>query len=243
MKLGLQLWSINDITKEKGIKASIRLAEILGFEGIEFVGIDSFSAEEAKATLDEAGLVCCGAHVTEALLRDSFDDVLSRLKTLGAPSVCVGCRFYEGADDVKSFAKFMNETGKRLKAEGIRLGYHNHDHEFAEYDGKKIIDILLESCDSENVFFELDTRHVAIGGSSPREYAKKYSGRIPFLHARDTDMKEDTAIGCGVVDFKAVKEAAGQVEWIIVENPWLGSNLEQLRTSVKYLNDNLLNMG
>ena len=113
--------------------------------------------------------------------------------------------------------------------------------EFEEYDGKKIIDILLDSCDRENVFFELDTRHVAIGGSSPVEYAKKYSGRIPFLHVRDTDMKEDTAIGCGVVDFKAVTEAAGDVEWLIIENPWLGSNLEQIRTSVKYINDNLLN--
>ncbi len=241
MKLGLQLWSIHDITKAKGIHDSITLARILGFEGIEFIDLDSFSGYEVKASLDANGLVCCGAHVSEAMLRESLDDLIQKLKVLNAPSVALGCRFYESEEDCKNFGRFMNETGKRLKAEGIRLGYHNHDHEFLEYDGKKAIDILLDTCEPENVFFELDTRHVAIGGSLPEEYAKKYRGRIPFLHARDTDMKEDTAIGCGVVDFKAVVEAAGNVEWLIVENPWLGCNLEQIRTSVNYINNNLMN--
>lgn len=238
MKTGLQLYSIKDIREEKGIKETLKAASVLGFDGVEFAGWDDLTGEELKAELEKYNLVCCGAHLALSLLQERHDEFVGILKTVNAPSVCVPWMNFDNAEGWAKFGKDMNEMGKILASEGIRLGYHNHKQEYIEYDGKLAIDILLENCDPEYVFFEFDTRHTILAGQSPVGYAEKYSGRIPFLHARDTDMTHDTAVGAGVVDFEKVVKAAGNVEWMIVENENFGKNLEELRQSAKYIREN-----
>ena len=46
MKIGVQLYSIHDITDEKGIKTALCAASVLGFDGVEFAGFGGLSAEE-----------------------------------------------------------------------------------------------------------------------------------------------------------------------------------------------------
>ena len=54
------------------------------------------------------------------------------------PMTCMGS--YEKAMD---FAKEADETAARLKEEGIDLYYHNHHVEFARYNGKYLLDIII----------------------------------------------------------------------------------------------------
>ena len=112
-----------------------------------------------------------------------------------------------------------------------------HESDFKEVGEKLLIDIILENCSPKNVFFELDCRHAAITNHNPIVEALRYSGRIPVLHARDTDMKKDVAVGDGVVDFPTVVKEAHGVEWLVVENGNIGSNLDELRRSAKYLKE------
>lgn len=236
-KIALQLYSIKDISAEKGIFEALKTAKELGYDGVEFAGFFDKSVVEIKAELDRLGLEAAGAHIGYDALASDIDKTIADLKLLGAYSVCVPHYKFESKEDCIAARDKFEALGKKLTAAGIKFGYHNHTHEYSEIEGKQIIDYILEA-DKDAVFYELDTRHAALVHHNPVVEAIRYTGRIPVLHARDTDMTRDTAVGAGVVDFSAVVKEANCIEWFVVENENFGTNIEELRDSAKYLREN-----
>lgn len=233
-KVALQLFSLREISKGEGLRETLKTAAELGYNGVEFAGYFGLTIDEIKEELKKNNLEVCGAHIGYAELFDNYEATVAGLKELGAYCVCVPHAKFETAEEWAEFGKKLNELGKKLRADGLLFGYHNHAHEFVEYDGKRAIDILLENSEPENVFFEFDTRHCAIAKENPVTVAMQYSGRIPVLHARDTDMTSDCAVGSGVVDFKSVDREANGINWFVVE--YDGPNtVEDLRKSAEFL--------
>jgi len=252
MKLGLQLFSLIDIMKgEDGLRKVIKIAHDCGYDGVEFAGFYGLSADEIKAELDKYGLETAGIHLgwdnmnRENLEKDP-DDVINTAKKIGAQSVTFASYGGKSADEWVAFAKSINEFGKLFRKNGIYLGYHNHRHEFIKYDGKYAIDILLENCDPENVFWELDPRHIVVAKKDPVEFAKKYSGRVPFMHMRDIakitgdDTADDTAVGSGIVDIEGVVKASGEHKWLIVEEGPGPENVKHAQMSADYIRKTFL---
>ena len=209
-QIALQLFSINNISKEKGLRETIRVAAELGYNSVEFAGYFGLTINEIKEELKKYNLSVAGAHIGITEFENNYEETVRGLKELGAYSACIPYAKFDTAEEWANFGKRLNVIGEKLRKDGILFGFHNHVIEFEELNGKKVIDIIFENCDPENVFFEFDTRHCAIAGVNPVSYAMKYSGRIPVLHARDTNMEKDPATGSGVVDFKSVdREANG----------------------------------
>lgn len=234
-KVALQLFSLRNVSNEKGLRETLRLAAEYGYDGVEFAGYFGLTIDEIKAELEKNNLEVCGAHIGYDEIASSYDETVAGLKKLGAYCVCVPHAKFDTAQEWADFGKKLNELGKKLRADGLLFGYHNHAHEFVKYDGKAAIDIIMENSEPENVFFEFDTRHAAIANENPVAEAAKYSGRIPVLHARDTDMTNDCAIGDGVVDFPSVVKEATGINWFVVENGNFDTNAEELRKSAAYL--------
>lgn len=234
-QIALQLFSINNISKEKGLRETLRVTAELGYNSVEFAGYFGLTIDEIKEELKKYNLSVAGAHIGISEFENNYEDTVKGLKELGAYSACVPHAKFDTAEEWANFGKRLNVIGEKLRKDGILFGFHNHVIEFEELNGKKVIDIIFENCDPENVFFEFDTRHCAIAGVNPVSYAMKYSGRIPVLHVRDTDMKKDTAAGSGVVDFKSVDREANGIKAFVVENGNIGSNLDELRDSAAFL--------
>lgn len=234
-QIALQLFSINNISKEKGLRETIRVAAELGYNSVEFAGYFGLTINEIKEELKKYNLSVAGAHIGITEFENNYEETVRGLKELGAYSACIPYAKFDTAEEWANFGKRLNVIGEKLRKDGILFGFHNHIIEFEEFDGKKIIDIIFENCDPENVFFEFDTRHCAIAGVNPVSYAMKYAGRIPVLHARDTNMEKDTATGSGVVDFKSVDREANGIKAFVVENGNIGSNLDELRDSAAFL--------
>ena len=234
-QIALQLFSINNISKENGLRETLRVTAELGYNSVEFAGYFGLTIDEIKEELKKYNLSVAGAHIGISEFENNYEDTVKGLKELGAYSACVPHAKFDTAEEWANFGKRLNVIGEKLRKDGILFGFHNHVIEFEELNGKKVIDIIFENCDPENVFFEFDTRHCAIAGVNPVSYAMKYSGRIPVLHVRDTDMKKDTAAGSGVVDFKSVDREANGIQAFVVENGNIGSNLEELRDSAAFL--------
>ena len=92
-----------------------------------------------------------------------------RLGELGCPRVIVPWMPEADratADDVRRFAAELGEFARRIAAHGIRLGYHNHEFEFAPLDGTTVWDVLLAELPPE-VELELDVYWAAVGGRTP----------------------------------------------------------------------------
>ncbi len=235
MKIGVQLFSIRNISETEGLEAALKKAHELGYDSVEFAGYFGLSYDEINSLLKEYNLEVAGIHQDIKGLRQDFDGVLKTAKELGAYSLCVPWFITETVEGWVEFAKELNEYGKKFKEAGILFGYHNHAHEFKEIDGKRPIDIILENTDAENVFFEMDTHHVVNGGCSPVDYAKKYCDRIPVIHVKENKGGNDTTLGTGDIDFPAVFKNAGKITVFVVENENHGTNEKELLDSAVYL--------
>lgn len=238
MKYGLQLYSIKNISETQGLPAALKKAAELGYDSVEFAGFFGLDSNAVKAELAKNNLEAAGIHYGYNDIKKDPKAAVEFSKSVGAYSVCIPHAIFPTAAEWVDFAKTINEYGKMFNDAGIIFGYHNHRHEFEPVDGQMPIDLILENSDPKNVFFELDTRHVVIAGKDPVEYAKKYSGRIPVLHARDTDGTADCAVGYGLVNFPEVVKATKNIGLYIVENENFGTNEKQLLDSAEYLRKN-----
>ena len=81
-------------------------------------------------------------------------------------------------EDWRWNAEQFNAAGKKIKAAGLRFGYHNHTPEFHASSGTVPMDELLRLTDPALVTFEMDCGWVVVGGADPVAYLKKYPGRF-----------------------------------------------------------------
>jgi sugar phosphate isomerase/epimerase len=157
------------------------------------------------------------------MLRDGLGTVIEHASGLGVPYVVLFWAPCESREAVLAQAAEFNEIGARLKEHGLTFCYHNHDHEFKQFDGKTGLDILLGNTDPALVLAEIDAAWVRFGGADPTAVIRQYRGRCPLVHVKDiyTDAFRGawTEVGTGIVDVKGVLEAGLEsgVEWFIVE--------------------------
>ncbi|WNZ80889.1 sugar phosphate isomerase/epimerase [Pseudomonas sp. P105] len=79
----------------------------------------------------------------------------------------------------------LNALGARLRKDGMRLAYHNHDFEMKKYQGKTGYEWLVDATRPDNLALEIDAAWVSRGGQDPVRLIKRYSDRLFALHAKD----------------------------------------------------------
>jgi sugar phosphate isomerase/epimerase len=121
---------------------------------------------------------------------------------------------------------------------GIRVGYHNHDFEFAAIPGGGTgFEILLGETDPALVDFELDIYWAVKGGHNPLDLFARYPGRFPLWHVKDMSDRAGAQrmadVGAGEIDFRgifAAREQAG-LRHFFVERDDPTDSLASIRTS------------
>ena len=208
-KIGLQLYSVN---QDMGnVDASLAKVAKAGYTVVETLGSPTcfgFPAEEFKALCDKHGLAIISTHTSiamdpnnEAAVMEKWRAVFEGLKTMGA-KYCVipGFNLGKSLADLKAVCEYFNKVGNLAKEYGLKLGYHNHAHEYELCEGKVKWEYMIENTDPESVFFQMDVYWTTRGGKDPVEYLKKYPNRIQMLH-----IKDDLVIGeSGKIDFEAI---------------------------------------
>lgn len=247
-KIGLQLFTLYDTLQEQdGLLRALKAAAEAGYDGVEFAGFCGAAPETIADWLKEYGLVTAGIHLGGwdnmqwSTLERNPAEVIETAKKIGAASVVVASYGGKNFEDWAQFGKKLDHYGKMFRENGMLFGYHNHRHEVSKLNGKYIIDIVMENCAPENVFWEMDPRHIVIAREDPVAFAKRYAGRMPILHMRDVekitgpDTGDDTAVGSGIVDIPGVVHASGNHEWLIVEEGPGPKVAEHIRMSEEYL--------
>lgn len=208
-KIGLQLYSVN---QDMGnVDASLARVAKAGYTVVETLGSPNcfgFPAAEFKALCDKHRLSIISTHTSiamdpknEAAVMDKWRSVFEGLRTMGA-KYCVipGFNLGKSLADLKQVCEYFNKVGKLAKEYGLKLGYHNHAHEYDLCEGKVKWEYMIENTDPESVFFQMDVYWTTRGGKDPVEYLKKYPNRIQMLH-----IKDDLVIGeSGKIDFEAI---------------------------------------
>jgi sugar phosphate isomerase/epimerase len=220
--IGLQFYSVRDLTAQDFAGTIRRVAE-LGYAGVEFAGYGNLSSSEMAVLLQETGLQVAGTHVRLETVEENIEREMAYCLEIGCPNLIIPLLPQEvyNAKGFRELAPRMNEIGRRCHEQGLTFGFHNHSMEFAQVDGKYLLDILLDNTDPSYLKLELDIYWAAYAGIDLIAYLGQRAGRVATIHIKDmTPERAFIEVGNGMLDIAGivkVAQAAG-VQWYIVEN-------------------------
>ncbi len=227
--VALQAYTVRQAL-ERDFAGTLGAIARMGYPAVQMAWFASGTPETPalKRLLDDLGLAVAGCHVLLEDLEARLDWEVDRCLRLGTPDVVVPYLAPErrgGRAAYQRLAESLNRMGARCKELGARLSYHNHDFEFARFDGEAALDILLGGSDPALVRFEPDVYWIRYAGADPAAIIQHYAGRCPLIHLKDMTAGPTPTfaeIGEGIIDFAPIFAAAeaGGAEWYIVEQDW-----------------------
>jgi len=275
LAIGVQLYTVNDAARADLAATFAKLAGI-GYRAVELAGFLGKAPAEIRAAADGAGLTIRCCHIPAQAGRDevSLSGDLARLagdlKVLGVDRVVMpmfalpptarplkpGEDFIGymatiaagfTADDWKANAAFLNEAGAALQREGIALGYHNHNPEFAPIGKTNGFEILMRETEP-HIFVEMDAGWVMAAGVDPIALLGRYPGRFRMMHVKDIKRstrrnfafrQDPTEVGRGMLPWRRLLPAAyaaGVRDFFVEqEPPFAIDRFEALAISQHYL--------
>ncbi|ACV59165.1 sugar phosphate isomerase/epimerase family protein [Alicyclobacillus acidocaldarius] len=239
-EIALQMYTLRKPLEEDFDGTLRRVAEI-GFRLIELHHYGPYTAGDLRRRLDELGLRAISAHVPLVRLESEIDGVLEEAQALGLEYVVCPWLPAERREDYAALADVLARASERVCAAGLGFSYHNHDFEFASYEGQTALDWLLERVADAGL--ELDVYWAHHAGFDPVEIIRRYRGRLDLLHAKDaTPDGHFAAVGTGVLPWDAIFQASAEagVRYVIVEQDVCpGDPFEAIATSLRFLQSRL----
>ena len=236
MKYGLQMYSVRDAA-EKDLLDTLEKVAALGYHYAEFAGFFGYSAEAVRDKLLECGMEVSSTHTgMQELADDVIGETIRYHKTLGNRLIVLPWADLDNQQKLDDFAAQTEKVQARLADEGIRLGYHNHAHEFKpNADGSCIWEQLEERT---RLDLEIDTYWAFVGGRDPLEMMERLKERVRIIHIKD-GMADGSGrpLGMGEAPAAAVYRKAVELgDRLIVESETCQpSGLEEARICMDFL--------
>ena len=233
---GIQLYSVRDAMAIDMAGTMQKVAD-LGYKYVEFAGFFGHTAEEVKEMLDKTGLICSGTHSPWTDLRPSkIAETIAYHKAIGNPDYIVPGADLSTLEKIEEFCAVMNYAQPILAAEGIKLGYHNHSHEFKVMPWGSTIHGELER--RTNVHFEIDTFWAFNAGIDPIQTLARLKDRIHVIHLKDGFVGgKGIPLGHGEAPVKRVVEyaAANNLTMVVESETLTPSGLDEATACIEYL--------
>lgn len=231
-QIAAQLYTLRAFTQTaEDFDRSMAKVAAIGYRAVQISAIGPIDPHAVAEICAKHRLTVCATHFSFEQLQTELPKVVEKHRLWGCPTVGVGSmpeRYRKDAAGFRAFAAEASEIGRRLKAEGLTLIYHDHNFEFEKFslpDGgaKTGMEILLTESDPKALEFELDTYWVQAGGADPVDWVRRVAGRMSVVHFKDMGVKAGrqvmAEVGAGNIDFARVIAACDDigVRWAAVE--------------------------
>jgi len=247
MKIGAQLYTLRAFTQNAAdFDAAMKKVADIGYKYVQVSGIGPIPAREVADICKKHGLEIVITHTPPARVKDETAAVIADHKTMGAKLIGIGMMpgdYEHTAAGVQQFIADFTPAVEAINQAGMTFMYHNHAFEFEKYEGKLVMDYLMEGWPKAG--FTLDTYWVQAGGGDPAAWLRKLKGRVPAIHVKDMSIHESKprmeVVGAGNLNwpaiFAACKEAG--VEYALVEQDdcYGADPFACLAASYKYLSE------
>jgi sugar phosphate isomerase/epimerase len=231
----------------------IELVSFPGFVGNfrgDFTPLEYLPPSEIRRRIVRAGLDCHSCHfLAHEYEHSNWNETLDWARGIGIDTMV-----YAGGelprqptvDDMRRHFDLLNETGARVRTEGMRMAIHSDADFWRSAGDRTVADYFVEHVEPSHCAIQLDFGSVVQAGVEGAQIVERYGDRIESIHLRDGKPPIDPEaylpalpLGEGDVDWRAVMAAARRVgiHRYIVEmqlRPLVGM-LDALRTSVDYL--------
>ncbi len=258
-QITVQLYSVRD-QASADYESTIRAIAAMGFGCVEPAGYPGSSPEQAAKLFAELGLkapTCHGA----LPIGDKKNAVIEEALLMGHEAIITGCppefkANFASTDAIKATAELYCEAAENAAAHGLQVGYHNHDWDLIDVDGRPGYQLFLELT-PQTVLWEADVFWVAKAGLDPVAFLKEIGPRGRALHFKDGVLRSDDTFteaetedgkimisdsspflpaGTGQVDLQAASKAATHAEYIAVElDSYPGDMMKAIEESYNYL--------
>jgi len=258
-EVGLQLYSVRHLmgegaAYENNLPALLDTLGKMGYTQVEAANYDAGAGkfygmtpeEFAKAAAD-AGLKVTSSHTGRSLNADElksgdltefkawWEKAIKDHKAAGITYIVMPWMSVPATlEELKKQCDALNEAGRMAAAEGLKVGYHNHSHEFQKVEGVPMLDYMIENTDPEAVLFEMDVYWTVMGQAAPVDYFNKYPGRFKLLHIKDR-----REIGqSGMVGFEAIfnnADKAGMENFFVEIEEYTDGVEKGAKESAEYL--------
>ena len=234
---------------------------------IGFTNVEAFDfvrrAAELKTSLDSHGLAAPTGHAIlieeEVATPDGLltvppvEETFEAAATLGLEIVIdpyLAPPRWADRDSILRSAERLNTRAEQAAAYGLRVGYHNHDHELLSViDGVTGLEVFAEQLEP-SVALEVDLYWATAAGQDPAALLARLGDRVQALHIKDGPMSggvssaqlptNQTPAGEGDVPLRAAIEAATAARFAVVEfDHYEGDIFEGVAASFAYLTDTL----
>ncbi len=250
MKLGAQLYTVrNYIQNEKDFYFSVKKVAEMGYKTIQISGIGKdIPAERIKEICDSLSLEIVLTHSDVNRILYDTEKLIKEHDIMGCKYIGLGAMpdKYRTPHWVEHFAGDFKEPAKKMAAAGKLFMYHNHHFEFEKFDGKYVLDYLLEGFSPEEMGITLDTYWVQAAGGDVVKWIGILKDRLSCVHLKDMAVVSGTPVMApvleGNINFPAILEKLKETncEYLLVEQDTCqGSPFDCLKRSY----DNLSGLG
>lgn len=257
-QISVQLYSIHpeldaDLDGSLGRIADIGLTTVEAFDFVR-------RADALKTSFDRHGLSSPTGHAIliegegvatpDGLLTvPPAEEVFAAAKALGIEVVIdpfVAPDRWATRADVERNAARLNARAAQAAEQGLRVGYHNHDHEFTSVvDGRPAFEVFADLLDPA-VLLEIDLYWAVAGGADPVDLVRRLGDRVIAVHAKDGPMRpgitaqdmpsNQQPAGQGDVPLAAVLTAGLTIPYTIIEfDHYEGDTFDGIAQSYSYL--------
>jgi sugar phosphate isomerase/epimerase len=211
--LSVQLYTVREALQDD-LQATLNKLAEMGFTQVEPFAFTNFPG--LGDALTAAGLTAPTVHAH--FLGESDEQIAATFaaaRELGIRTVIdphVPDERWKSAESIDETAAQLNHAAAIAAKHGVRVGYHNHAHEFEnKVDGRNALEYLVDRLD-QGVVIELDTYWVAVGGEDPVEVLGRLGDRVVAIHVKDgpatKETKDQVAVGSGSLPVRQIIEAA-----------------------------------
>jgi sugar phosphate isomerase/epimerase len=217
-EISVQLYSIHaaldaDLDGSLGKIADIGLRTVEAFDFVR-------RADELKTSFDRYGLSAPTAHAI--LIEDEgvatpdglltvppAEETFAAANLLGVQTVIdpfVAPDRWATLADVQRNADRLNARAEQAKEFGLKVGYHNHDHEFTNtLDGRPVLEVFADLLDP-SVQLEVDLYWATAGGQDLVPLLRRLGDRVVAVHVKDGPMRP----GISARELPSDQQPAGQ---------------------------------
>lgn len=241
--IGVQLYSVRKDMLADATGTLKKLAAI-GYKNLESAGSEKGSyyglkPKEFKKIASDLGMVLLSGHVH---IGTDWQKTVDEAAEAGQTYLICSTMPSNGqtVSNYQHCADIFNKSAEVADKANLIFGYHNHEYEFEQENGKVLYDILLTHTDPGKVKFELDLGWLIVAGGDATTYFNKYPGRFPLWHLKDMDKtaKHSTEFGKGDIDLKALlaqAKKAGMKNYFVEQEEYSIAPLAALQYDLEYL--------
>jgi sugar phosphate isomerase/epimerase len=243
--LSVQLYSLRSYGDLDRVLQAVAAA---GYTHVETVGGHLETPAATRAALDAYGLKAPTSHVGMAALRERFDATVAACRAIGIeqlfmPAVPPDERSKDGAGWT-ALGRELADLARRLAAQGIGLGYHNHDWELQRKQGGAALDLLFGAAAGSPLTWQVDVAWLVRGGADPKAWIARHRPLVVSAHVKDIapsgenqDQDGWADAGAGVLDWHdlwRVCRNAG-ARWMVVEHDKPADPAQSVANSYAFL--------